>query len=367
MSEATQPTSPLQTASCPNCGGERALKFCPSCGQNNRDFRRALPPVVGDLLREAFELDGRLVQSLKLLLFKPGQLSVEFASNRRASYVSPIRLYLFCSILFFFVLSMTTDVYQAIPDPAETESAEPSDANQDQIAAFLEFLNPEQREKARAQAERGNSVAQDMVAGLAAGYSDMVAESGPPGRVARFLFHRAVDGISDPRRFAVELMDNVPIAFFFLVPFCALLLKILYIGSRRYYVEHLVYSLHLFSMSFLIYTALMVLPESAAATDTPSVQVEIAEAGASVDVDALVADAIDQSQVDADDGDDGIAGWAAIALFVFFFWYYYRSLRRFYGQGRWRTLFKFAVLNGLFLIMLTPALVVVMAVTVSLL
>jgi hypothetical protein len=65
---------------------------------------------VADLLRETFEIDGRLMNSLKLLFFRPGDLSLEFSANRRARYTSPVRLYLFTSILFFFVLALVTDV-----------------------------------------------------------------------------------------------------------------------------------------------------------------------------------------------------------------------------------------------------------------
>jgi len=102
---------------CANCGAERSGAYCSRCGQNDRDYHRALPPLVSELLREAFELDSRLVQTLKLLMFKPGALALEFSRNRRASYVSPIRLYLFVSILFFFLLALTTE----IGDDSDTE------------------------------------------------------------------------------------------------------------------------------------------------------------------------------------------------------------------------------------------------------
>ena len=75
---------------CANCGAERPGSYCSRCGQNDRDYHRALPPLVSELLREAFELDSRLVRTLKLLMFKPGALALEFSNNRRASYVSPI-------------------------------------------------------------------------------------------------------------------------------------------------------------------------------------------------------------------------------------------------------------------------------------
>ena len=66
-----------------------------------------------EFCREAFEVDSRLLQTLKLLLFKPGSLTREFSRNRRARYMSPIRLYLFTSFLFVLVLSF------AMPDSFE--------------------------------------------------------------------------------------------------------------------------------------------------------------------------------------------------------------------------------------------------------
>jgi hypothetical protein len=91
----------MEATHCPNCETQRAGNYCDNCGQNGRDYRKSLPPMVGQLISEAFELDGRVVRSLKSLFFKPGQLSAEFSANRRADYISPLRLYLFSSILFF--------------------------------------------------------------------------------------------------------------------------------------------------------------------------------------------------------------------------------------------------------------------------
>lgn len=95
---------------CENCGSVRPSPFCPQCGQNDRNYARGLATVVWEFGREAFEMDSRFLQTLKLLLFKPGSLTNEFSRNRRARYMSPIRLYLFTSFLFVLVLSF------AMPD-----------------------------------------------------------------------------------------------------------------------------------------------------------------------------------------------------------------------------------------------------------
>ena len=58
-----------------------------------------------DLLHEGVHefahLDGKIFQTLDLLLFKPGELTAEFFRGRRARYIPPLRLYLVCSLLFF--------------------------------------------------------------------------------------------------------------------------------------------------------------------------------------------------------------------------------------------------------------------------
>jgi hypothetical protein len=59
-----------------------------------------------EALHELAHLDGKIFQTARMLLFKPGALTIEFLAGRRARYVSPIRLYLICSLLFFGVLAL---------------------------------------------------------------------------------------------------------------------------------------------------------------------------------------------------------------------------------------------------------------------
>ena len=94
---------------CPNCHTERHGKFCHQCGQNDKDPRRATLPLMGEWLVETLELDGRVSQTFKTLTLQPGMLSVAFSKNQRASFVSPLRLYFLISLLFFFVMSVTSE------------------------------------------------------------------------------------------------------------------------------------------------------------------------------------------------------------------------------------------------------------------
>ena len=58
----------------------------------------------------------------------------------------------------------------------------------------------------------------------------------------------------DGRAFVGKLLDNVPAALIILLPLMALLLKILYPLSKRYYVEHLLFVVHFHAFIFLILT-----------------------------------------------------------------------------------------------------------------
>ena len=92
---------------CLNCGSELSGRWCSQCGQRAAELR----PTVHELLHEAFHefahFDGKIVRTLKLLLFKPGALTREFLDGKRARSVTPIRLYLLCSLLFFGMLAAT--------------------------------------------------------------------------------------------------------------------------------------------------------------------------------------------------------------------------------------------------------------------
>src|SRR5262252_4987894 len=54
-----------------------------------------------EALHEFAHVDGKIIQTVKLLVTKPGRLTTEFLAGRRARFISPVRLYLTCSLIFF--------------------------------------------------------------------------------------------------------------------------------------------------------------------------------------------------------------------------------------------------------------------------
>ena len=125
-------------------------------------------------------------------------------------------------------------------------------------------------------------------------------------------------------------MDNLAIGLFVMLPVYAGLLKLFYLRAHRYYVEHLVFSTQLHTFTFLIFSLLLLLPTG---SDTGWV--------------------------------GGVTAQISTALMLWIAAYHFLALRRYFGEGRIRTAFKFSLLMLLYTALLLPTgLLIVLAVTV---
>lgn len=103
---------------CPNCGRSLDGGYCAGCGQKVAPIDPTFHDLLHDLTHEFLHVDGKIFHSVRLLLTRPGFLSREYFEGRRARYVSPIRLYLIFSVLFF-VLSAALSTPLTEVDKAE--------------------------------------------------------------------------------------------------------------------------------------------------------------------------------------------------------------------------------------------------------
>ena len=87
---------------CLNCGEELEGAFCSSCGQRSVPANPTVSELAGDAWQELSGYDGRVAATFRGLLH-PGRLTVDYLQGRRARYLSPIRLYLIASVVYFVV------------------------------------------------------------------------------------------------------------------------------------------------------------------------------------------------------------------------------------------------------------------------
>lgn len=84
-------------------------RFCGYCGQERLKDSESLSGVLRHFLGDYFTFDSKIWNSIRPLLFHPGVLTVEYIAGRRVRYISPLRLYIFVSILFFLLLAWRGD------------------------------------------------------------------------------------------------------------------------------------------------------------------------------------------------------------------------------------------------------------------
>ncbi|WP_420442299.1 DUF3667 domain-containing protein [Candidatus Palauibacter sp.] len=305
---------------CPNCGRERPESFCAGCGQSDRHYARSLGSVALEFLREMFELDSRLLRTLKLLFFRPGGLTREFSHNRRVSFVSPVRLYLFASFAFFLLLSLVGSlgdgIAMGLTDENE-ESLATQAPTEERLAAFRAALSPEQRRKADDILGRSEDDLGRRVVLLAASVRDFEQ----PSWIARVGLSGMIDFFHDPSVMPRRFIANMPIAMFCVLPVFALVLAAFHFRKKRFYVEHLVFAIHVQTFTFLIFAVALLLPES------------------------------------------GPANWLRVGCLLIPYPYFVIALRRYYENGWILTVAKSVGVYMLYSLVLLPASVISVFVT----
>jgi len=92
---------------CLNCDAELTGPFCHQCGQHAH-VHRTLSAFFHDFLHGVLHFEGKIWRTLPLLAWKPGELTRRYIDGQRASFVSPIALFLFCVFLTFAVIGLTS-------------------------------------------------------------------------------------------------------------------------------------------------------------------------------------------------------------------------------------------------------------------
>ena len=198
------------------------IEYCSACGQRRGDYRRSMWWLMGELVRETLELDGRLWRTLRAMVH-PGRLTREFNEGRRSRYISPVRLYLFMSVVMFATASISLRINLMLLEP---DASAPGVTRVDADAAVhVDDHNAMGRQLKRRLEE---------------------LEHMPATERDRELF--------------VGALDHGPVVMFFMLPVFAVLLQLFYLGTGRLLVEHLVFSLHVHTLWFLLLVPALALP-----------------------------------------------------------------------------------------------------------
>ena len=87
-----------------NCQAELIGRYCHVCGQENLEPKETVLHLVQHFFNDITHFDGKFFETVKYMMRKPGFLSLEYMKGRRATYLNPIRMYVFTSAIFFLIL-----------------------------------------------------------------------------------------------------------------------------------------------------------------------------------------------------------------------------------------------------------------------
>jgi hypothetical protein len=281
----------VSTENCLNCGEVLTGQHCAHCGQRATVRVLSLWGMTRDLLGDMLDWDSRIWRTLRPLAFSPGKLTQDYLRGRRASYTPPFRMYVLLSVAFFVVATTGTDpgssLHFTVDDkggtslqiagdgdkpstgstnpsaaavPAATTAPTPAlDAETTRLVeAFVKRMPEEDRAKARLElAQKISKVPAAELGKVKDVMKDPCSQENmkievPWGKEYEPRLRQACEKIwSDTPSFGRALFQNVPKMMFIFLPLIAAAMYVLYLGSGRYYVEHLLFVVHFHAFFFL--------------------------------------------------------------------------------------------------------------------
>lgn len=297
---------------CLNCEAPLTGNYCANCGQERKELRRPFFRLSSEAIESLFELDGRAFRTLYYLLTKPAHLTLEYFAGRRSSYTAPLRLFIVISVSFFLIVSFYTSIRSmeevltanggvdsadettalSIESGADEDEGE-EDSGLADLLAFVEAIdlpffaaqtNENLRRAMRAQAEANLNTA-----------------------------------VENPNEFLRGYLEYITIFILVMIPFLALIQKLIYIRSGHYYVEHLVLTLH--NHAFMIFVFFIL----------------------------SLTGLVEESQIPII---NSLFGYLGTAISIWIVFYLFLSLKNYFQQGYGITLLKYLTTSMLYAITL---------------
>jgi len=317
---------------CLNCGAVLQGKFCHVCGQENLEVKESFGHMLNHAVSDYFHFDHQFFHTLKPLLLQPGKLTKEYLAGRRVQYLHPVKMYIFISLVYFLLIFKTNHQVVSVNNQGKHLSKQEV---ADKIKKELQ-KNPHLTDAQKKAIEKtATSYVSGSVKATSKNFSPIVLDEDDSDKASvkdstfalyiadqnklpankrddfgsRFLkkvrfTYTEKYGKNAMEMFGEDVKHNTPKLMFVLVPLFALILMIAFRNNKKYYVEHLIYAIHVhcyfFLFSAIILLIQLILPDSW----------------------NIVSSLLDT------------------LLFFYTAWYIYRSLRNIYQRSRWRTVSK---------------------------
>lgn len=341
---------------CLNCRHplDMSDKYCPNCSQANSTKKLSFKDFFDEFFSSLISYDSKLLKTLSALLLKPGRITLDYVKGMRVSYTNPFRFMLSLGIIYFLMMSFTGN-FKALnilgmDDDGDLPKLKPSSGfalstdnkeQQDALKALdsmgfidridasvksrdsmimhnprVHFLSHKDSSLLDRYLHKNNFfqtvIRKDSIASFKNAEKKYRIQKSLENRAAFSTAASFIRVSREPGNFIGSLISKLPFATFFFLPVFALFISLAYIRKKYTYTDNLIFSFHNQSLLFIL---------------------------------LIVSFLVDYTfNIDS----------SGVFLLVFLF-YLYKAMRKFYKQGRFKTILKFVFLNTIFFILASVA------------
>ncbi len=319
---------------CLNCGEQVAGRYCQRCGQENVVVKESIWHLLMHFIEDLTHFDGKLWKTLKLLLFKPASLTRYYMDGKRATYLHPIRMYLFVSAVFFLVIftggpNSSSEIRTLVNSKDSTNATITKLPVPPKLASITKTVNVKPDSLVKEKDNFHFQIGKDTFNYKTVEAYEVAQKKLPANKRANWIedkfarqsIHLNQKYKGDNFEIGKALIDQFKHYFsrilYISLPIFAFFVWILYRRNKEhFFVDHLIFSIHIYCAFFIILFFVKLIDD-------------VYEYFMHKPFTAL---------------DISVA-------FVLFF-YLYKSLHNHFHQSRAKTIFKFFILNALTLILM---------------
>ncbi|SNZ00772.1 DUF3667 domain-containing protein [Flagellimonas pacifica] len=357
---------------CLNCSHPLDIsdKYCPNCSQANSTKKLTLKDFFDEFFSNLINYDSKLLKTLYALLVKPGTITKDYINGKRIAYTNPFRFLLSLAFIYILLFTYDNNLYNlddlGLEDKIEKTGPLSYGFNDEEASKDSTNIK-EQTEEVLNQLDSLNNLEKIPIPGIqsidslqtiigqgiqkeASKDSFMLANprkyleniqaknTGGLGERMEFFFtflqkdsiktfeeakekygantswrnritfngsKSSLKAIAQPGTYLNNTIAKLPLVIFFFLPIFTIFIWMVYIRKKYTYTDHLIFSFHNQSLLFILLILSLVI--------------------------------------------DAIFNTASMGIFFLIFSFYlYKSMRRFYGQGRVKTIVKYLFLNTMF-------------------
>jgi len=379
---------------CLNCGHPLDIsdKYCPNCSQANSTKKLTLKDFFDEFFSSLINYDSKLLTTLYALLLRPGRITKDYVNGKRVTYTNPFRFLLSLAFLYFLMFTynnrfsnldeaaknfdgtimngpisfdldsgnlevdsvalekqsekaiktldslknVNPDIMAGLKKFDSIKTDDPEMSSQlnylDSLGVFMQGVSEKKKQKdsfmdtdpagyfkslekksgmdafTKKAEFFGLYIKKDTLYNFEQAMTNYNIEESTTNKMA-FNFSNSIWKVmSQPGTWINDTISKLPFIIFFFLPVFTVFISLVYIRNNYTYTDHLIFSFHNQSLLFILLILSLTL--------------------------------------------DTIFDINSSGIFLLIFGFYlYKAMRKFYGQGRFKTIVKYIFLNTIFMIL----------------